>query len=69
MHAKPLALGGHVGSVAMSMERFVRLQNVQHFRRLLETATDRTQRDTILILLADEQQKQKDADDPEAIFL
>lgn len=48
-----------------STDRFVRRQNVQHYVHLLETATDAAERDTLLELLAEERQKQKDAHDPE----
>jgi hypothetical protein len=46
------------------MDRFVRGQNVEHYRRLLERLTDETERQKVFNLLAEEQQKQKDADDP-----
>jgi hypothetical protein len=46
------------------MDRFIRGQNVEHFRRLLERVTEETERRKILNLLAEEQQKQKDAGDP-----
>jgi hypothetical protein len=45
------------------MERFVRRENVKHCRELLKTAKDEAERQRILKLLAEEQQKQKDADD------
>ena len=46
------------------MDRFVRRQNVEHYRHLLETVTQESERQRILTLLAQEQQKQKDAGDP-----
>ena len=46
------------------MERFIRCQNVERYRRLLERVTDEPDRQTILKLLAQEQQKQRDAGDP-----
>ena len=46
------------------MERFIRCQNVKHYRRLLERVTEQSDRQKILNLLAEEQQKQKDAGDP-----
>jgi hypothetical protein len=46
------------------MNQFVRRQNVAKYHRLLETVSDETQRHTICKLLAEEQQKQKDAGDP-----
>jgi hypothetical protein len=50
------------------MERFIRAQNVQRYRNLLERATEETERDKLLrlqllTLLAEEEQKQKDAGD------
>jgi hypothetical protein len=44
------------------MGEFVRSQNVT--RRLLERVTDESDRQTIIKLLAEERQKQKDAGDP-----
>jgi hypothetical protein len=46
------------------MERFIRHQNVERFRRLLERVTEKSDRQKIMNLLADELQKQKDARDP-----
>jgi hypothetical protein len=46
------------------MDRFVRRQNVEHYRHLLETVTEESKRQRILKLLAQEQQEQKDAGDP-----
>jgi hypothetical protein len=43
------------------MDRFVRSQNVERYRRLLESVTEETKRQTILNLLGEERQKQKDA--------
>ena len=45
------------------MDRFVRAQNVQRYRSLLERATEVTDRETLLSLLAEEEKKQKDAGD------
>jgi hypothetical protein len=45
----------------MDMDRFVRAQNVQRYRRLLERETE--DRERLLRLLAEEEQKQKDAGD------
>ena len=44
------------------MENFVRRQNIEHFRRLLQTVTDESERQRILALLKDEEQKQKEVD-------
>ena len=46
------------------MERFIRGQNVELYRRILERVTEQLHRQTILKLLDEEQQKQKDAGDP-----
>jgi hypothetical protein len=46
------------------MDRFVRRENVKHYRELLKTAKDEAERRRILKLLAEEQQKQKDSGDP-----
>jgi hypothetical protein len=45
------------------MDRFIRRQNVEHYRHLLETVTDEKERERILKLLEEERQKQKDAGD------
>jgi hypothetical protein len=44
--------------------RFVRQENVKHYRRLLETVMDEAERQKILRLLAEEQEKQRAAGDP-----
>jgi hypothetical protein len=52
-----------------NMDRFLRRQNDERYRRLIESVsedgskTKETKRQTILNLLAEEQQKQKDAGD------
>ena len=46
------------------MDKFIRSQNVKSYRRLLERVTDELERQLIFYLLAEEQQKQKDAGDP-----
>jgi hypothetical protein len=46
------------------MERFIRSQNVERFRRLLERVAEESDRQKIINLLAGELQKQKDAGDP-----
>jgi len=45
------------------MDRFVRRENVRHYRDLLGTVKDEADRQRLLKLLAEEQQKQKDAGD------
>ena len=46
------------------MDKFVRSQNVERYRRLLERVSDKSDRQQITNLLAEERQKQKDAGDP-----
>ena len=46
------------------MDQFIRTQNVARYRRLLERVTEELVKQTIFDLLAEEQQKQKDAGDP-----
>jgi hypothetical protein len=51
-----------------NMDRFVRNQNVERYRRLIESVSEdgsltETKRQTVLTLLAEEQQMQKDAGD------
>ena len=46
------------------MDQFIRTQNVERYRRLLERVSEESDRQTILSLIAEEQQKQKDAGDP-----
>jgi hypothetical protein len=46
------------------MDRFIRCQNVERYRRLLERVTQEPDRQIIINLLAEEQRKQKDAGDP-----
>jgi hypothetical protein len=50
------------------MDRFIRRQNVEHYRRLLEAVTDESQREHIRKLLAEAKRAQKDAKDPEALL-
>jgi len=45
------------------MERFIRRRNIEHYRHLLETVADEKERERILKLLDEEQQKQKNAGD------
>ena len=45
------------------MERLIRRENVPHFRELLRTVKEEAERQRIQKLLAQEQQKQKDAGD------
>ena len=43
------------------MDRFMRSQNVERYRCLLESVTEKSKRQTILNLLGEQRQKQKDA--------
>ena len=45
------------------MDRLIRRENVRHFRELLRTVKEEAERQRIQKLLAQEQQKQKDAGD------
>ena len=45
------------------MERYIRRENVKHYRELLKTVKTEAERQQILKLLGEEQQKQKDAGD------
>ena len=45
------------------MLRFVRRENVKNYRHLLEQTTDAAGRQRIMKLLAEEEKKQRDADD------
>ena len=47
-----------------STARFVRRENVKHYRQLLETVTDEIERQKNLKLLANEVKKQTTAGDP-----
>jgi hypothetical protein len=41
--------------------RFIRRENVKHYRQLLEQTTDEAERQRILKLLAEQEKKQRDA--------
>ncbi|MGA7389187.1 MAG: hypothetical protein WA322_25940 [Pseudolabrys sp.] len=45
------------------MLRFVRRENVKNYRHLLEQTTDEAGRQRIMKLLAEEEKKQRDAED------
>lgn len=49
--------------MGQSVDQFIRNQNVERYRRLLGCATEEEHRQVLLNLLAEEQQKQKDAGD------
>jgi hypothetical protein len=46
------------------MDSFIRRKNVERYHLLLERVTEDGERQRILTLLAEEQQKQRDAGDP-----
>jgi hypothetical protein len=46
------------------VDRFIRRENVKHYKALLKAATDEAERERVSKLLAEEEQKQKDAGDP-----
>jgi hypothetical protein len=48
---------------AGGMERYIRRENVKHYRELLKMVKTEAERQQILKLLAEEQRKQKDAGD------
>ena len=50
------------------IDKFVRRQNVERYRRLLQTITDENRRKHILKLLAAAKQAQKDASDPKYLY-
>jgi hypothetical protein len=43
--------------------RFIRRENVKHYRQLLEQTTDEDERQRIMELLAEEEKKQRDSGD------
>ena len=49
-------------------ERLIRHQMIQRYRRLLATATDEVRRDYLRGLVAAEQRKQVDAEDPTYLY-
>ena len=49
-------------------DRFDRRQKVERYRRLLAEAPNEERRDYLRGLVAQEQQKQKDADDPTYLY-
>jgi hypothetical protein len=49
-------------------DRFDRHQKVERYRRLLTAVPSEERRDHLRGLVAEEQQKQKDADDPKYLY-
>jgi hypothetical protein len=47
-----------------NVDQFIRRQNVERYRRLLQRVTEESDRQKVINLLAQERQKQKDAGDP-----
>ncbi len=50
------------------VDKFVRRENVERYRRLLSSVTDENRREHILKLLAEAKQAQKDAGDLEYVY-
>jgi hypothetical protein len=50
------------------IDKFVRYQNVERYRRLLQIVTNENRREHILKLLAEAKQAQKDAGDPDYLY-
>ena len=48
------------------MERFIRRENIKHYKEMLERTTDKVERQRIQKLLDEELIKQKPADDVES---
>jgi hypothetical protein len=55
----------HCSVTAKAQDKFTRHQNVERYRRLLKTATDKERQNYLSRLILEEQQKQKDAGDSE----
>jgi hypothetical protein len=53
---------------AKAQDKVIRHQNVERYRRLLKTATNEERRSHLSRLIAEEQQKQKDAGDSEYLY-
>lgn len=51
------------------MDRFIRAQNVRHYRSLLQRTAQEADREKLLTLLTEEEQKQKDAAMTERLVL
>jgi hypothetical protein len=49
------------------MDRFIRAQNVRRYRSLLQRTAEEADREKLLILLTEEEQKQKDAGEDEKV--
>ena len=53
----------HCLVTAKAQAKYTRRQNVERYRRLLKSATDKERQDYLNRLILEEQQKQKDAGD------
>jgi ATP-dependent DNA ligase len=53
----------HCSATAKAQAKYTRRQNIERYRRLLKSATDKERRDYLNRLILEEQQKQKDAGD------
>jgi len=53
----------HCSVTAKAQAKYTRRQNVERYRRLLKSATDKERQDYLNRLILEEQQKQKDAGD------
>jgi hypothetical protein len=57
-------INGSLGTLrGRLVAQFVRRENIEHYKALLELATDETEQQQISKLLAEEEQKQKEAGD------
>ena len=54
--------------VERDRDAFTRHQTIERYRRLLTTIADRNHRKRLLELIAEEQQKQRDARDPKYLY-
>jgi hypothetical protein len=53
----------HLPKEIRPLLRFIRRENVKHYRQLLEQTTNDAERQRIMRLLAEEEKKQRDAGD------
>ena len=55
----------HCSVTGKAQDKFTRRQDVERYRRLLKTATDKERQNYLSRLILEEQQRQKDAGDSE----
>ena len=60
--------GGTPLGVRHMTDQFIRRQNIEHFRHLLEAVTDENERRRVLRLLEEERKKQRDAGDNDILY-